>query len=63
MSRRNGCVYSGGYEMQDVLDALRDLVTRCDGAEGVREDGSNIDTTWAHAALGDFEPQESEDEG
>lgn len=34
--------------------ALRDLVTRCDGDEGVRPDGSNIDTYRAHAALGDF---------
>jgi hypothetical protein len=38
--------------------ALRDLVTRCDGAEGMRADGSNIDTTAAHAALGDFDKTE-----
>lgn len=37
--------------------ALRDLVDRCDGAEGVRADGSNIDTRGAHAALGDFEEE------
>ncbi len=34
--------------------ALRALVDRCDGAEGVRADGSNIDTCAAHAVLGDF---------
>jgi len=34
--------------------ALRDLVTRCDGPEGMRPDGSNIDTLGAHAALGDL---------
>jgi hypothetical protein len=38
--------------------ALRDLVNRCDGAEGVRADGSNICTIGAHAALGDFAPQD-----
>lgn len=31
--------------------ALRDLVRRCDSAEGVRADGSNIQTMRAHAAL------------
>ena len=35
----------------DLLEALRDLVARCDGDEGVREDGSNIDTAWAHAVI------------
>ena len=30
---------------------LAELVLRCDGNEGVREDGSNIDTRGAHAAL------------
>ena len=39
-----------------LYKALSDLVTRCDGAEGVRADGSNIDTCAAHAALGDFLP-------
>lgn len=34
--------------------ALRRLVERCDGAEGVLADGSNIDTIDAHAALGDL---------
>ena len=37
-----------------LYDALRDLVNRCDGPEGVRADGSNICTANAHAALGDF---------
>lgn len=36
----------------NVRKALADLVLRCDGEEGVREDGSNIDTLGAHAALG-----------
>lgn len=31
-----------------LVEALRNLALRCDGAEGVRADGSNIDT--AHAA-------------
>ncbi len=44
-------------ERADKLEAaLRALVTRCDGAEGVRADGSNIDTCAAHATLGDFKP-------
>lgn len=38
--------------------ALRKLVVRCDGAEGVRADGSNICTYEAHAALGDFDVPE-----
>lgn len=35
----------------DLLAALTDLVARCDGEEGVRPDGSNINTCAAHAAL------------
>lgn len=35
----------------DLLRALKDLVARCDGDEGVRADGSNIDTAWAHAII------------
>ena len=35
----------------DVLAALIELTERCDGAAGVREDGSNIDTRGAHAAI------------
>lgn len=38
-------------DFERVNDALDRLVTRCDGAEGVRADGSNIDTLEAHAAL------------
>lgn len=34
--------------------ALRELTERCDRDDGMREDGSNIDTIRAHAALGDF---------
>jgi len=36
---------------EDLLAALKDLVTRCDGDEGVRGDGSNVDTSWAHAVI------------
>jgi len=35
----------------DLLEALRDLVARCDGSEGVRADGSNIETLAAHLAI------------
>lgn len=38
-------------ELGDALYALRKLVERCDGEEGVRADGSNIDTRAAHALL------------
>jgi hypothetical protein len=31
--------------------ALMELVERCDGEEGVRADGSNIQTIAAHATL------------
>lgn len=39
-------------ERDRLRKALYDLVLRCDGAEGVRADGSNIDTSDAHYALG-----------
>ena len=35
-------------------EALRDLMTRCDGPEGVRADGSNIQTMQASAVLHDL---------
>lgn len=35
----------------ELIAALQDLVTRCDGDEGVRADGSNIQTIRAHAVL------------
>lgn len=35
----------------ELYEALEDLVRRCDGDEGVRADGSNIQTIAAHAAL------------
>lgn len=35
----------------DLLAALIDLVERCDGEEGIRADGSNIETMRAHAAI------------
>jgi len=36
---------------KDLLRELTDLVSRCDGAEGVRADGSNIDTRRANYLL------------
>ena len=42
-------------QVATLREALRDLATRCDGDEGVRADGSNIDTLAAHAALGDLD--------
>jgi hypothetical protein len=38
-------------ERDELIEALRDLVRRCDGDEGVRSDGSNIDTLAAHIVL------------
>lgn len=38
-------------ERDRLREALERLVLRCDGDEGVRADGSNIDTLAAHAAL------------
>lgn len=38
-------------KLKAVNDALEDLVQRCDGDEGVRADGSNIQTIKAHAVL------------
>jgi len=35
----------------ELLAALEELVLRCDGEEGVRADGSNIQTMRAHAIL------------
>jgi hypothetical protein len=35
----------------ELFAALKALVLRCDGPEGVRADGSNIDTQAAHALL------------
>lgn len=49
------------HEVERLRKALRDLVDRCDGPEGVRADGSNIPTMDAHAALGDFDEVTSED--
>jgi len=40
----------GGNHTEFVAE-LSALVLRCDGEEGVREDGSNIDTSAAHALL------------
>lgn len=35
----------------DLVQALKNLTLRCDGEEGVRADGSNIQTIEAHAIL------------
>lgn len=35
----------------ELLAALKELVARCDGEEGVGADGSNIQTIAAHAAI------------
>ncbi len=42
----------------DLLAALIDLTLRCDGPEGVRADGSNIQTIRAHAVIAKFEVSE-----
>ena len=42
----------------ELLKALRELVLRCDGAEGVRADGSNIQTMRAHALLRELDEKE-----
>lgn len=38
-------------EVQELREALEDLTLRCDGDEGVRADGSNIQTYQARAVL------------
>lgn len=35
----------------ELVEALKELVARCDGIEGVRADGSNIQTHNAHGIL------------
>jgi hypothetical protein len=40
----------------ELLAALEELVQRCDGPEGVRADGSNIQTIAAHALLAKVQP-------
>lgn len=35
----------------DLLKALKDLVARCDGEEGIQPDRSNMCTIEAHAAI------------
>ena len=52
------CVFTEAVlsENDRLRKALRDLVDRCDGPEGVRADGSNISTLDAHGALGDLSP-------
>jgi hypothetical protein len=44
--------------LNELLAALRELVERCDGEEGVRADGSNIQTMAAHAAIEKAEGKE-----
>ena len=57
-SRRAVKLRRRAEQVNDLWDALRDLVDRCDGPEGVRADGTNIDTLRAHAALGDQRREE-----
>ena len=45
-------------DCSELLEALKDLVLRCDGEEGVRSDGSNIQTYRAHAILAKLEPEQ-----
>ena len=45
-------------QIAKLREALEDLTLRCDGAEGIRADGSNIQTIKAHAALGTFAEEE-----
>ena len=45
-------------QIAKLRGALEDLTLRCDGAEGIRADGSNIQTIKAHAALGTFAEEE-----
>jgi len=40
-----------GSSVEGVINALEKLVRRCDGPEGVRADGSNIDTLEAAMIL------------
>jgi len=44
----------------ELYTALDELVMRCDGEEGVRADGSNIQTIRAHAVLAKIEEKEAE---
>lgn len=44
-------------ENAELVEALRELVERCDGVEGVRGDGSNIQTMRAHALLARIEAE------
>lgn len=41
-----------------LLEELKRLVARCDGAEGIQPDGSNMCTIQAHAAIARAERRE-----
>ena len=45
-------------QQSDLLKELKALVARCDGAEGVQPDGSNMQTITAHAAIAKAEGHE-----
>ena len=45
------CIVTAVNSHGELVDALRELTARCDGAEGMRADGSNIQTMRAHAIL------------
>lgn len=49
--RRPYLLDNAAPEIAALVEAVSLLVLRCDGDEGVRADGSNIDTLAVHAAL------------
>lgn len=69
--RRPYLLDNAAPEIAALVDAVSLLVLRCDGDEGVRADGSNIDTLAVHAALARLDgkargasvPDESEGRG
>ena len=48
---RRSAEYTKAAAHDELVAALQELVNRCDGDEGVRADGSNIQTMRAHAIL------------
>lgn len=50
---------AAAHRIQELEKSLAELVVRCDGEEGMRADGSNIDTRAQAAVLW---PDDEEDE-
>ena len=50
----DGPLYTIPPSTRELVEALRELVARCDGEEGVRADGSNIQTMHANALLAKY---------